>query len=91
MRKKTLTILLVLGLLGVICAAEQLLVTLLTQKALSSVKEITQLIRTDELEEARKKTHSLDEEWDEHAKRLEILVDCNLIRECQVILLENLF
>ena len=75
MRKKTLTILLVLGLLGAICAAEQLLVSLLTHKALSSVREITQLIHTDELEEARKKTHSLDEEWDEHAKRLEILVD----------------
>ncbi|MBR5287692.1 MAG: DUF4363 family protein [Clostridia bacterium] len=75
MRKKVLTIAAVVLILGLICAAEQNLVTKLTDKALAETKQLTQHIRSGELDTAKEKTHALDEAWDRHAKKLEVLVD----------------
>lgn len=75
MCKKTVTIALVLLLLGAICAAEQMLVLMLTQDALEDTQEIISLIRAEDLSQALQKTHALDKAWDENAKKLEVLVD----------------
>lgn len=75
MRKKCITIAVVLLVIAGICAAEQIMVFRLTQEAMRAAHEVLSLIRTGELEAARKKTHALDQAWDEDAKKLEVLVD----------------
>lgn len=75
MRMKTLTIIAVLLILAGICAVEQVTVSKLTDEALAETKLVTRLIEDGALDSAKEKTHALDEAWDEHAKRLEVLVD----------------
>ena len=75
MRMKTLTIIAVLLILAGICAVEQMTVSKLTDEALTETKLVTRLIKDGALDSAKEKTHALDEAWDEHAKRLEVLVD----------------
>ena len=75
MRKKSITIAAVLLLLTLICIAEQVMVSLLTRQAIEESRGILSLIRTDDLQEAQKKTHALDQAWDKNARMLEVLVD----------------
>ena len=75
MWRKTLTIIAVLLILAGICTVEQIIVTKMTDKALAETKTLTKLIQDGELDAAKEKTHALDKAWDDHAKRLEILVD----------------
>ena len=75
MRKKSITIAAVLLLLTLICIAEQVMVSLLTRQAMEESRGILSLIRTDDLQEAQKKTHALDQAWDKNARMLEVLVD----------------
>ncbi len=75
MRIKTLTIVIVLLILAGVCTAEQIIVEKLTNKALEETKTLTKLIQEEKLDEAKEKTHALDETWDDHAKKLEVLVD----------------
>jgi len=75
MRKKTLTILAVLLVLAVLCTVEQIIVFKLTDRALEDTRKLTQLIAAGELAKAKEKTHALDKAWDDHAKRLEMIVD----------------
>jgi len=74
-RKKCITIAVVLLVLAGICIAEQIMVFRLTQEAMSAAREVLSFIRTGELEAAQKKAHALDQAWDEDAKKLEVLVD----------------
>lgn len=75
MRKKSITIAVVLLLLALLCTAEQIVVYTLTQEALTDTQEVLSLIQTGDLEEAQKKAHALDKAWDKHAKLLEMIVD----------------
>ena len=75
MRMKTLTIIAVLLILALICTVEQMTVTKLTDEALMETKTLTKLIKDGALDTAKEKTHALDKAWDDHAKRLEVLVD----------------
>ena len=75
MWRKTLTIIAVLLILAGICKVEQIIVTKMTDRALAETKTLTKLIQDGELDAAKEKTHALDKAWDDHAKRLEILVD----------------
>lgn len=75
MRKKIMTIAAVLLILAAICTTEQILVYRFTKEAIDETRKLISLITTDEIDEARKKTHALDQAWDEKAKKLEVLVD----------------
>ena len=75
MRVKLTVMLVALSLLIALSAAEQVAVRRVTDAALLQADEITERIRNGEMQEALKKTHALDEAWDEKAKLLEILVD----------------
>lgn len=75
MRVKLTVMLVALSLLIALSAAEQVAVRRVTDAALLQVNEIAERIRNGEMQEALKKTHALDEAWDEKAKLLEILVD----------------
>ena len=75
MWRKTLTIIAVLLILAGICTVEQIIVTKMTDRALAETKTLTKLIQDGELDAAKEKTHALDKAWDDHAKRLEVLVD----------------
>ncbi len=75
MRKKCVTIAVVLLLLIGVCLAEQIMVYRYTQDALSETREVLSLIQTGDLSAAQKKAHALDRTWDEDAKKLEVLVD----------------
>jgi len=74
-RKKSVTIAVVLLLLAGICTAEQIMVVRITQDAIRETHEVVALIQTGDLEEAEKKAHALDRTWDDSAKKLEVLVD----------------
>ena len=75
MRVKLTVMLVALSLLIALSAAEQVAVRRVTDAALLQVNEIAERIGNGEMQEALKKTHALDEAWDDHAKRLEVLVD----------------
>lgn len=75
MRVKLTVMLVALSLLIALSAAEQVAVRRVTDAALLQADEIAERIRNGEMQEALKKTHALDEAWDEKAKLLEILVD----------------
>ena len=75
MRMKTLTIIAVLLILALISTVEQMTVTKLTDEALTETKTLTKLIKDGALDTAKENTHALDKAWDDHAKRLEVLVD----------------
>lgn len=75
MRVKLTVMLVALSLLIALSAVEQVAVRRVTDAALLQADEITERIRNGEMQEALKKTHALDEAWDEKAKLLEILVD----------------
>ena len=75
MRVKLTVMLVALSLLIALSAAEQVAVRRVTDAALLQADEIAEWIRNGEMQEALKKTHALDEAWDEKAKLLEILVD----------------
>jgi len=75
MRKKCVTIAIVLLILAAICAAEQWMVARFTREALKETKKIQSLIETGDVAQAQKKAHALDQAWDEKAKKLEVLVD----------------
>ena len=75
MRVKLTVMLVALSLLIALSAAEQVAVRRVTDAALLQVDAIADRIRNGEMQEALKKTHALDEAWDEKAKLLEILVD----------------
>ena len=75
MRVKLTVMLVALSLLIALSTAEQVAVRRVTDAALLQADEITERIRSREMQEALKKTHALDEAWDEKAKLLEILVD----------------
>lgn len=75
MRVKLTVMLVALSLLIALSAAEQVAVRRVTDAALLQVNEIAERIGNGEMQEALKKTHALDEAWDEKAKLLEILVD----------------
>ena len=75
MRVKLTVMLVALSLLIALSAAEQVAVRRVTDAALLQVNEIAERIGNGEMQEALKKTHALDEAWDEKAKQLEILVD----------------
>lgn len=77
MRKKTLTIALVLLLLGALCAVEQLMVGKVTRDAFDQTQVILAAIRAKDLVEAQRITHELDQKWDKNARKLEVLVDHN--------------
>lgn len=77
MRKKSLTIALVLLLLGALCAVEQVLVRNVTREAFTQTQAILAAIRANDLGEAQRITRELDQMWDKHAKKLEVLVDHN--------------
>ena len=65
----TLSILLLLSLL------EQTIVLRITNSALKNAQMVIEEIRTQELDEARKKAQEMDVSWDEQAKWLELMVD----------------
>ena len=75
MRVKLTVMLVALSLLIALSAAEQVAVRRVTDAALLQADAIAERIRNGEMQEALKKTHALDEAWDEKAKLLEILVD----------------
>ena len=75
MRVKLTVMLVALSLLIALSAVEQVAVRRVTDAALLQVNEIAERIGNGEMQEALKKTHALDEAWDEKAKLLEILVD----------------
>ena len=75
MRVKLTVMLVALSLLIALSAAEQVAVRRVTDAALLQADEMAERIRNGEMQEALKKTHALDEAWDEKAKLLEILVD----------------
>ena len=75
MRVKLTVMLVALSLLIALSAAEQVAVRRVTDAALLQANEIAERIGNGEMQEALKKTHALDEAWDEKAKLLEILVD----------------
>lgn len=75
MRVKLTVMLVALSLLIALSAAEQVVVRRVTDAALLQANEIAERIGNGEMQEALKKTHALDEAWDEKAKLLEILVD----------------
>ena len=75
MRAKVLTVLIVLALLGALCATEQISVSRTTNDALAQARVILDLLRADELDEALTRTRALDESWDRRARLLEIFVN----------------
>lgn len=75
MRKKIITMAVVIILLASLCLAEQWLVLRLTNGALEETRQILALIRAGDMEAAQEKTHALDRLWDEKAQMLEVLVD----------------
>jgi len=75
MRRKLITMAVVLLLLGALCTIEQIAVRRITDAALEQTRAIMEDIRTDALEEAIKKAHTLDKAWDGQAKLLEMMVD----------------
>ena len=75
MRRKCVTIAVVLALLAAICTAEQAAVRLITQRTLAMTRDVNELIAAGDMESAIKKTRALDKAWDEEARRLEVLVD----------------
>ena len=75
MRAKVLTVLIVLALLGALCAAEQISVKRATDDALAQTRVILDLLRADVLDEALTRARALDDRWDKQAKLLEIFVN----------------
>ena len=75
MNRKIIIICATLALLGVLCAAEQVLVHRVTQDALAQTQRILQAIRGRRYDEAMELANALDQTWDERAKKLETLVD----------------
>ncbi|MBR3794500.1 MAG: DUF4363 family protein [Clostridia bacterium] len=75
MSRKIIIMCVTLTLLGVLCAAEQILVHRITGDALAQTQIILQDIRGRRFDEASRHTKALDQMWDEQAKRLETLVD----------------
>lgn len=75
MRIKIVTMIVCILLLAGISVTEQISVSRIAHGALYRTQAILADIRAGELEEAMKKAQSLDRDWDEQAKMLEILVD----------------
>lgn len=77
MKKKTLTIALVILLLGALCVVEQVMVGRVTREAFDQTQVILSAIRAKDLDEAQRLAHELDQMWDKNARKLEVLVDHN--------------
>lgn len=75
MRIKIVTMIVCILLLAGISVTEQISVSRIAHGAMHRTQAILADIRAGELEEAMKKAQSLDRDWDEQAKMLEILVD----------------
>ena len=75
MRAKVITMLVVLALLGALCATEQISVARTTNAALAEARAILDLLHADRLDEALARARALDARWDEQARLLEIFVN----------------
>lgn len=75
MRKKIVTIMIVLLIVGGLCAVEQVAVMRYTDGALEMSGQILQTLRVGDLSTGLEKAHELDTTWDEWAQRLELVID----------------
>jgi len=75
MSRKIIIMILTLSVLVLISLTEQATVLRITNRALEKTQEIITDIRERDLKDGLKKTHDLDQSWDELAAWLEILVD----------------
>jgi len=75
MSRKIVTVIVTLSFLVLLSLVEQATVLRITNRALERTQEILEDIREKELKAGLKKTHDLDQSWDEAAVWLEILVD----------------
>ena len=75
MIRKIITVIVTLAFLLLLCLVEQATVLRITNRALDRTQEIMDDIREEKLTAGLKKTHDLDQSWDELAVWLEMLVD----------------
>lgn len=75
MRRKIMTIVVVLAVLLSISAIEQIVVNDMTDDALADVAVILDLLRAGDLSTALEKSRQLDVTWDERASRAELIID----------------
>lgn len=75
MIRKIITVIVTLAFLLLLCLVEQATVLRITNRALDRTQEIMADIREEKLTAGLKKTHDLDQSWDELAVWLEMLVD----------------
>ena len=75
MIRKIITVIVTLAFLLLLCLVEQATVLRITNRALDRTQEIMAYIREEKLTAGLKKTHDLDQSWDELAVWLEMLVD----------------
>ena len=75
MIRKIITVIVTLAFLLLLCLVEQATVLRITNRALDRTQEIMADIREEKLTAGLKKTHDLDQTWDELAVWLEMLVD----------------
>lgn len=75
MRRKLVTIAAAMAVVIALCVCEQMIVGETTRTMIGATQEILALIRAGDMEQAKEKTHALDEAWDEKAKILEMMVD----------------
>lgn len=75
MSRKIITMIVTLSFLLLLSLVEQAAVLRITNRALERTQEIFADIREEDLKNGLKKTHDLDQSWDEMAVWLEILVD----------------
>ena len=75
MRKKMVTMAVVLLLVGALCAVEQISVAVYTDAAMAQAAQILDALRAGELDAGIEQARSLDRTWDEWASRMELLID----------------
>lgn len=75
MSRKIITMIVTLSFLVMLSLVEQTAVLRITNRALERTQEIFADIREENMKDGLKKTHDLDQSWDEMAVWLEILVD----------------
>jgi len=75
MKRKIITVIITLSFLLLLSLVEQTTVLRVTNIAMERTQEILENIREEKLKDGLKKSHDLDQMWDEMAVWLEIVVD----------------